>query len=404
MARYKINSGHDRKKIIPLIILIVLISFNLRAPITGVGSLINIIREEFSLSPGEAGLLTTLPLLAFAAVSPSAGLLARRFGAGRVFIIGSAVLMIGILIRSCFGRTGIFAGTVIIGAAIAIGNVLLPAVIKSIFPDRIGVMTSLYTVIMQVVSSFSTAVCVPVSMLLGWRWALGIWLIPAAAALIACIITKDLSLSDQNIMDKSTVQTEGFSREKTLLKNRMTWWITLYMGVQSMMFYSFIAWLSPMMQDKGYDAVMSGYLLSLYVIMGMAGSAALPYIMRCCRNQSVTGTVLGTLYLIGMVNMMLSSYMIMMLAGIIICGFCSGACVSFSMALFGFHTSNGSSASELSGTAQSGGYLIAAAGPVFLGRLFDITGSWNIPIAVLMSAAVFLVFAGRITGRDEIIK
>lgn len=391
----KINSG--QKGTISVTVLIILISFNLRAPITGVGSVINIISDEFNMSPSEAGMLTTLPLLAFALISPFAGTLASGFGAGRVFIISSAVLMAGIIIRSFGGESGIFAGTIVIGMSIAIGNVLIPAVIKSRFPCRIGAMTSLYTVIMQIVSTFSTAVSVPLSVIFGWRAVLAIWFVPAAAAFAVCIMNKDLSIKDEE--KKQDIEAKHCS----IYRSGMTWWITAYMGIQSMMFYSFISWLSPMMQEKGYDAVISGYLLSVYVIMGMAGSAALPFIMRLCRHQSATGMALGVMYLVGMTCMLLSSYTAMLAVGIIICGFCSGTCISFSMTLFGFHTSDGYSASRLSGAAQSGGYLIAAAGPVLLGKIFDMTGSWTVPLIILAASAVFLIFAGRVTGRDEII-
>ncbi len=418
---YKTNKG------IIVVILIVLIACNLRAPFTGVGSLVNIIGGEFGMSASMAGMLTTIPLLAFAAISPITVFTAERIGAGRLFIVSFAVLVCGIIIRSCMGEAGLFIGTVVIGGSIAVGNVLLPAVIKSKFPERIGAMTSLYTVIMQIVSAVSTAVSVPISVFLGWKAALGVWLIPAAITLVFCIFNKELSISKDNgngtsgradggkedveISAASLSEKNGGARaygEKTksrsLYKSPMTWWITAYMGIQSMMFYSFIAWLSPMMQTRGYDDVFSGYLLSLYVVMGMAGSAALPVIMKRSCSQSVTGVILGVLYLMGMICMLLSSYAAMLVAGIVLCGFCSGTCISFSMALFGLHTSGGKIASKLSGTAQSIGYLLAAAGPVLLGKVFDISGSWSLPLTILAAAAVFLIVAGKIVGREEIIE
>lgn len=384
-------------------ILIILISCNLRAPITGVGSLINTISDELELSSGAAGMLTTIPLLAFAAISPVAAYAADKIGAGRLFIISFAVLTCGIVIRSALGKTGIFTGSVLIGAAIAVGNVLLPAVIKSKFPDRIASMTSLYTVLMQVVSAASTAISLPLSFVLGWSGALGIWIIPAALTLVFCFFNRTLSISRDGEKKKAS-EDDGHTHTHSMYKAPMTWWITFYMGVQSMMFYCFIAWLSPMLQDKGYDDVVSGYMLSVYVIMGMVGSAVLPVVMRKNKSQSATGVLLGALYLLGMVGMLMSSYVPMLIIGIVLCGFCSGTCISFSMALFGLHTSNGNSASKLSGTAQSAGYLIAAAGPVMLGKALDATGSWTLSMLILSAAAIFLIIAGKIVGRDEIIE
>lgn len=405
-------------KLITITILIILVACNLRAPFTGAGALINTISCEFSLSPGMSGLLTTIPLLAFAAVSPLVVPLAERIGAGWLLFASSLVLGAGVCIRSLLGGIGVFAGTVIIGAAIAVGNVLLPAIIKSKFPQKIEMMTSLYTVVMQIVSAVSTAASVPLSIAFGWKAALGIWLVTVACAAVVCFVCKSLRLSrtyDGSLGEgERTGQNDnaGSGKAGTIRRNaapgsiyrsKMTWWVTLYMGVQSMMFYSFIAWLSPMLQTKGYSDVVSGYLLSVYVIMGMAGSAMLPFIMKKNKDQSVTGILLGALYLAGMVCMLLAGYFAALIAGILLCGFCSGTCVSFSMALFGLHTSNGQSASRLSAVAQSAGYLVAAIGPVALGKLFDLTASWIVPLSILVMAAVFLIVAGHVVGREEII-
>ena len=397
--------------IISVIVLIILIACNLRASITGVGSLINTISGDLGLSAGTAGMLTTIPLLSFAAISPIVVLAAEKLGAGRLFIISSFVLSAGILIRSCCGQAGLFIGTVIIGMGIAVGNVLLPAVIKSIFPNRIESMTSLYTVIMQAVSAVSTAVSVPIALVMGWKAALGIWIFPALAALICCIANRRLDISQG--ADEGTVcgsSADGaetptiYGAKSTLLKKGMTWWITSYMGVQSMMFYCFIAWLSPIMQSKGYSDIVSGYFLSVYVIMGIIGSAFLSFIMKRNKSQSSTGILLGILYLTGMICMLFSSWFFALAAGILLCGFCSGTCISFSMALFGLHTSNGNSASKLSGIAQSAGYLLAAAGPVLLGKVFDISGNWTFCMLILVAAAVYLIISGRIVGREEIVE
>lgn len=408
------NCMNKKQSIISITIFVILISCNLRAPITGAGSLISIISDDFSLSSGAAGMLTTLPLLAFAAVSPIVGSFSGKIGTGKLFILSIAVLITGIIIRSTLGEWGLFLGTLLLGMAIAIGNVMLPAVIKSKFPDRIEAMTSLYTVIMQIVAAVATAVGVPLSAVFGWRAALGIWVFTASAALAVCIVNRDLSISSQSAeLGESerhnnggrAAELSGKPAKRGMYSVPMTWWITFYMGVQSMMFYSFVAWLSPMLQSRGYGDEAAGYMLTVYVIMGMAGSAALSFIMKRNRSQSVTGVMLGSLYLLGMICMLLSPYLTgLLLPGIIVCGFCSGTCISFSMALFGLHTSDGGSASRLSGLAQSVGYLVAAVGPVVLGKIFDITQSWNIPLIILTAAAVFLIAAGSVVGRDEIIQ
>lgn len=385
----------DNGKTKSVIILIILIACNLRAPITGVGSLTNTIREGLNLSAGMTGALTTVPLLAFALISPFAAKISRTIGAGKTIFLSVVLSEFGIIMRSISNGIGLFTGTVFIGLGIGVGNVLLPAVIKDKFPDRIESMTGLYTAVMQMTSTISTAVSVPLSLIIGWKNALLIWVIPVTAALILCFPNIKLKVSDRG---KGSCAKDG-----RIYKSAMTWWITAYMGVQSFVFYSFIAWLSPIMQSKGQESFESGLILSVYVIMGIAGSCFLPLIMKKNRTQSATGMQLGCIYLIGIIAMIITDNLYILIAAISICGFTSGTCISFSMALFGLHTSNGENASRLSGIAQSVGYLIAAAGPVMLGKLYEITLDWKIPIGILALAAFFLIFAGRIVGKDKII-
>ncbi len=274
----------NKKKIFAAV-LIVVTAVNLRAPITCVGSLINMISDDFGLSAGYAGFITTIPLLAFAAVSPAAVFISEKLGAGRIMTFSFIILNVGILMRSYGAEVGIFAGTVVMGSAIAIGNVLLPAVIKSYFPERIADMTSLYTVIMQVVSAFSTAVSVPLAVSFGWESSLSIWIISASLTVAVCFFNWNLKISNDRAGQENNITRE----KRSIYRKPMTWWITFYMGVQSLIFYSFIAWLSPMLQDRGYGQDMAGYVLSAFVIMGVAGSAALPFIMKRNKSQKMTG-------------------------------------------------------------------------------------------------------------------
>ncbi|HIU25271.1 MAG TPA: MFS transporter [Candidatus Copromorpha excrementigallinarum] len=374
--------------------LIILTACNLRAPITGVGALVDTISGDLGLSPSAAGFLTTIPLLAFAGISLLVSPLSRRLGAGNLLLAGLGLLTAGILLRSLAGNAGVFLGTAAAGAGIAVGNVLLPALVKSFFPDRIEQMTSAYTAVMQVTSAISTGISVPLAAAAGWKAALLVWALPAMGALALCITRRKTTVSEGS--DKPE------KGKKSMYRHPMTWWVTAYMGVQSFIFYSCIGWLSSIMQDKGMTQTEGGYMLSLYVVMGIAGSCALPFIMRKNKTQSVTGMQMGITYTAGLLMLLCDSY-VLTAAGIILCGICSGTCISFSMALFGLHTSKGREASRLSGTAQAAGYFIAAAGPVLLGRVFEAAGGWTAPLLILVGAALFLVLAGYVAGKDEII-
>lgn len=382
----------DRKYIMSTIIVIV-ISFNLRAPITCVGSLVNEIQYSLDLSPQAAGFITTIPLLMFAVISPLAVLSSDRLGMGITLTAGFAFMCGGLILRSYAGPYGMFIGTIMIGEAIGIGNVMLPAIIKSEFPEKIETMTSLYTVIMQIVSASGTAISIPIASAYGWDDSLFIWILPAAFALLMCAVNR--SFTSANSISKG--------KKIQIWRKAKTWWVTFYMGIQSFLFYCFIAWLSPVLQSRGFDSEFSGYLLSVYVIMGMAGSAFLPFLMKKNNSQASTGTQIGIIYAIGMMSVDLFNNGIMLIIGIVVCGFCSGMCISFAMALFGLHTENSRDASRLSGFAQSAGYLIAASGPVLCGKIYGFTESFEIPLLILSLSAALLVFVGRKAGKEEII-
>ena len=171
--------------------LIILTACNLRAPITGVGALVDTISGDLGLSPSAAGFLTTIPLLAFAGISLLVSPLSRRLGAGNLLLAGLGLLTAGILLRSLAGNAGVFLGTAAAGAGIAVGNVLLPALVKSFFPDRIEQMTSAYTAVMQVTSAISTGISVPLAAAAGWKAALLVWALPAMGALALCITRRE---------------------------------------------------------------------------------------------------------------------------------------------------------------------------------------------------------------------
>ncbi len=237
-----------------LLIAIVLIACNLRAAITGVGSLVGMIQRDLSLSSTVSGLITTIPLLAFAAVSPLASGLAQKRGLGKTLFAGFVVLAAGILVRSYLGTAGLFLGTVLVGGGIAVGNVLIPALIKGRFPQRVGSLTSLYTTAMAVFSGVAAGVSVPLANQVGWRNTLAIWVVLAVLALIVWFPQRGV------VLEHKAQQ----GQHKPLLKSGTAWWVSVYMGVQSLLFYSFVAWLPTILQAKGLSAETAGYFFSVY--------------------------------------------------------------------------------------------------------------------------------------------
>lgn len=390
---------------------ILLISCCLRAPITGVGPMIGIIRDDLNLANSAAGMLTTIPLLAFAVVSLFVGKLSSRFQAGQVMLWGLIATGAGILCRSYLGMAGVFAGTVVIGIGIAVGNVLIPAFIKAYFPGKVGMMTGVYTSLMAIFSGIAGAVSIPMFSLWGWKNALAVWIFLLAAAILLWLPSRSCSLEKkaptlepqpQAGMVQPAAGAKGIGLI-TLARDSMTWWVSAYMGVQSLIFYCFVAWFATIVQSKGFDAQTAGYFNSAYMLVGIPGSLILPMISDRCKNQSALAVGLGVLYMGGMASMLLTKGTSLLIASILCCGFCAGASLSFAMLLFVMHTSSAADASALSGLAQSIGYALAAAGPVCMGKLYDVTGGWTIPLTVMLLMVGVLTVAGLFSGREGII-
>ncbi|MCD7953402.1 MAG: MFS transporter [Synergistaceae bacterium] len=218
-----------------LIVGIILLACNLRSPITGVGSLISYIMNDLHLSGSMSGLITTVPPVAFAVVSPFAGKLAIRFGTGKTLTVSLLILATGIALRSAGGTCAFFCGTAVIGIGIAFGNVLLPSIVKSAFPTKVGVLTGVYTTSIALSAGLSSGVSIPIANAnpFGWRGALAVWLILAIAAILLWV-----HLWGYRVVSSSA---QAPVRLEAMFKSPIAWNVAIYMGVQSLRFYSFVA-------------------------------------------------------------------------------------------------------------------------------------------------------------------
>src|SRR5215213_7088972 len=236
------ESGRPRLRSFLLVLGIVLLAANLRPALTGVAPLIGQIRADTGISNGVAGLLTTLPLLAFALLSPFAPRVARRFGMERALLASLLILAAGILLR--WAVAALFLGTAILGAAIAVGNVLLPGLVKREFPEHAGLMTSVYSASLGISAALAAGVSVPLAQLagIGWRGALAVWALPALLASVAWL--PQLGRSDRPA-DPSARNSPGV---RDLWRSPLAWQVTLFMGLQSLSYYVTLTWLPEILQ------------------------------------------------------------------------------------------------------------------------------------------------------------
>ncbi len=363
----------------------------LRAPITCVGPLADVIQSDLGMSSGATGTVTTVPLLMFAAFSLAFGELGRRRPAGGVMVLGLSLILVGVVCRSLFGTWGLFLGTAVTGIGITAGNVLLPAIIKARFPGRIGHLTGAYTAAMSLMSAVAGAVSVPVGDAIGWRGSLAIWALLVVAAVLLWLPFRNVEVDDVS----------GRVPVSDILRSGTTWLLAAYMGLQSLIYYSFVAWLSVIAQSKGLLPAEAGAVNSAFMILGIVGSLAVPALCGDRRDLRPVGTAIGTMYVAGILLLIPQSGTTVLAASMVLCGLCGGASITYVTMMYALRTRNPGDSSTVSGMSQSVGYLIAAVGPVATGAVFDATSSWTGSLLLMAVIAAVLAVIGHEIGRDR---
>src|SRR5690606_7146147 len=294
-----------------LIIGIILIASNLQEPLTTVGSLIPFIRDDLAISNALAGTITTIPLLAFAFLSPFAPKLAHKIGMESTIFLSLAVLSIGILLRSLFGVTSLFVGTLLIGLAIAIGNVLIPAFIKIEFPFKVGIMTGIYAVFMNVFASLASGLSVPISNIngVGWKGSLAVWVILSLIALVVWI-PQLLKRNSSNIEIDTTREKE----EKNIWKSALAWNITIFMGFQSLIFYTFVTWLPELLHHHGYSSTSAGWMLFLLQFAIIPITFIIPVIAERMENQKLLSVLTALFFIVGILGLMVGNKILLVIS------------------------------------------------------------------------------------------
>ncbi|MFK9090778.1 CynX/NimT family MFS transporter [Bacillus salipaludis] len=380
-----------------MIVGIIFIAANLRAPLTSVGPLVGLIRDDMNISNTMAGMLTTLPLLAFALFSPIVPKLGQKIGVERL-IFGSLVLLTaGIIIRSLSGVAALFIGTAILGLAISVGNVLLPGLIKREFPTRIGLMTGVYSISMNLFGAIASGVSVPIAlgMGFGWKGALGIWGILSFISILFW-----LPQMKHHSVQKDTVHHQTAGSHVNMWGSALAWQVTLFMGLQSMIFYVLVAWLPEILKQQGLNSGQSGWMLSIMLLAMLPFTFIVPVIAGRMSGQRSLVAITSILLLIGTLGLLYGSSNLIII-WIIALGIGGAFAFSLSMMFFGLRTRNAGQAADLSGMAQSIGYLLAAIGPTLFGFIHDATNSWTIPLLILVGASGLLFIFGLGAAGDR---
>jgi MFS transporter, CP family, cyanate transporter len=377
---------------------IVLIAFNLRPAITSLGPLVGMIQEDIGLAHWSAGLLMSLPLVVFAVMSPLVPKIANWLTNELTLIMGLTSLLIGITIRSIPMTFFLFSGTLLAGLGIAIGNVLLPAVVKEKFPEKFGLMTSVYSTSMGLVASLASGISIPLAngLNLGWQGAQIVWAIPVIVAIVVWVI-----LHKYNSRDIVGITQKRRSATNTMWRTPLAWQIAIFMGFQSFLFYVTISWLPEILHSHGMSMQAAGWLLSFTQLVGLPASFLVPILAGRAKSQVRVALMLGMCSIVGYSGLLFGSSYPILIVSIMLIGIGLGGCFPLALSFIGFRSRNANQASELSGMAQSTGYILAAVGPLFIGYLYDMTHLWTIPLITLIVISVVVTIFGMLAGRNR---
>ena len=384
---------------------LLLVAGNLRAGLTTVGPVLSDITSALGLTSVAASVLVSLPLVAFAVVSPFAPRVARALGLERSLALALLLLAGGLVLRSLPGLGSLWTGTALIGVAIAVLNVVLPALVKRDFPTRIGQITGAYSVVQAVFAAIAAGVAVPVAGLtaVGWRLPLGMWAVLAviAIAVLAPQLRRRTVVPDGQ--EDLTLGREGHrSGGSSPWRSALAWQVTAFMGLQSVGFYIFITWLPSIERSAGISPEAAGWHQLLLNGCGIVGSVTCSFLIPRFRDQRLLAAAAPAFTVIAMLGVLFAPALSAVWDSI--AGVAGGVTIVLALSFFGLRTRHHAQAAALSGMAQSVGYLVAAAGPIGVGALHDATGSWTGPLLVVIGVQVVLLVFGLLAGRNRILE
>lgn len=404
---------------------ILLCAFSLRSAVASLSPVIHEISADFPLSSAVLGLIGTLPPVCFAVFGLITPLLERRLGIERLTVIALCAMTAGLILRGLVAESvGLVLATAVIFAGVGMGNILMPPLVKKYFPDRIGLMMTLYTTAMACSTFVPPLVAVPVADAVGWRFSLAMWAVFAAAGVIPWLIMlmrrttdpvapaltrpgiAEAAPEDPDFAATGPIATSPSSRRlfARLARIPLVWALALTFGTSSIMAYVAFAWLPVIMVEVAHvSASTAGLLLSLFAFVGLPSSLLIPVLVvrfHATRPLFLVGAIGG---MIGILGLLLAPLPGLLWLWTVLFGLV-GLLFPLALVLISIRSRTPESAVLLSSFVQSVGYVLAAIFPVLVGVLHDATGGWTVPLLVVGAMLVASIPAGMIAGRRRTVE
>lgn len=377
---------------------LMLLAANLRPLFSSMSVLLPDLTRALGLSNAQAGYLTTLPVLCMGVFAPLGPRLAQRIGIERTLFFVLTCIVVGVAMRGAQGTASLFLGTALAGAGIALGNVLLPSLVKRDYADHAALMMGLYTMSLVGGAALAAAITLPLVDGLGLDWGggLSMWAVPALLALLAWTPVV-LRIGRHNAGRPRVLPVSG------LYGDGLAWAVTVYMGLQSAQAYSVMGWLAPILQDRGMGGTEAGLVTSICILLQIPSCLATPLFASRWRDQrvlAITLTAIATISLIGLIIGPLAA--VWPLA--VIVGLSQGGIFALALMFIVVRSPDSHVAAHLSSMAQAVGYVLACLGPLLIGVLHEWTGGFRSVTGLIALLGLGGLAAGWVAGRNAVVK
>ncbi len=379
-----------------LVAAIVLVGLNLRSPITSLSPVLGDLAADLSLSPATAGLLTSLPVLCFAVVSPLVVPLVQRTGIDRAILLGLIGVGVAVAVRPWSGAGLLLAGTALAGAAITIGNVLIPVVVRRDFAHRPGPVLSLSTASLTTGAALAAALTAPLAVLAGWRAATAAWAVLVA---VAAVVWTSATRRPHEPDVSTTVVSPG----RAIWRHPHAWALAAFFGMQSSLYYAVTAWLPTMIVDlASVSTAAGGTGASIFQIVGIAGTLVAPVLAGRLKSWRVLAAGIAGTWMLFLAGLLLApaAFPVWTVIG----GLAQGTGFALALSLIALRAADSSSVRHLSAMVQTIGYTLGATYPVLVGVVFDATSDWTGPLVVVLLAAALMMGSGLVAGSSKPIR
>jgi CP family cyanate transporter-like MFS transporter len=381
-----------QKSTLKVLVGVLLAAAILRPPVSMVGPLLTEIQAELGLSSTAISILGSIPVIGFGIGALFTPRLYKRFSSYSILLVAIATLTLAIWLRSNTGTTGLFVWTSVIGLAIAVGNTILPTIVREFFAERIALLTGIYTTVLAITAGLGSAIAVPLAgtELAEWRaalqWPLFIGLIAVAWLAISHFHTKKIELEVAPLT--------------LVLKNKFAWQVTLFVGLQSINFYAVLTWLPALLQEAGYDPQTAGQYLSFSTTIGVPVGLALHYIQRSFSSLGAAAAWASGIGFVGMLGLALfpSNLTLLWLA---LSGLGQGVAFPLGLAMVAARAASASTTTTLSAMSQGFGYLMAAISTYLIGEAAGLTGTWQSVAWILAAFALIQTLLARGAGANH---